>query len=115
MKDYFKHFKFLYIVFGIIFIIFVGFTIKKNIPDNFLHKETLYELETTDIKKEMETEADNSKTELYFGGGALVMAGISTAVYANLTKPKKEKYTVTEKTFLGYRNMRDSRDILIRK
>lgn len=114
MKNYFKHFKIPYIVFGIVLFIFVAVYIKNIIPKEFFYKEILYVTGQVfeEVEGKAETGTNDYKLDLLIFAGAFLVAVVSTVSYVYVTRPEKDSKTTTEKTFIGYRLVNDTRDVM---
>lgn len=71
-----------------------------------------YETFVKRFKKDMQ--AEDGMT-FVFSDVYIVIPGIITLIFCLATRHKKGKKTTTEKTFLGYQQMNDTRDVFIRK
>lgn len=95
MKNYWKHFLIPYIILGIVSVLFVIIAITQYIPEGGWNKES-------------------SQISWYLAIVAAGLAVIVTTVYVLVTRPKRDKRTTTEKTFLGCQIMKESRDVPIK-
>ena len=95
MKNYWKHFSIPFIILGIVSILFLIVVITQYIPEGEWNK-------------------GSSQIIWYLAIVAAGLAVVVTAVYVFVTKPKADKRTTTEKTFLGCQIMKESRDVLIK-
>lgn len=95
MKNYWKHFSIPYIILGIVSILFLIVVITQYIPEGGWNK-------------------GSSQIIWYLAIVAAGLAVVVTAVYVFVTKPKADKRTTTEKTFLGCQIMKESRDVPIK-
>lgn len=95
MKNYWKHFSIPYIILGIVSILFLIVVITQYIPEGEWNK-------------------GSSQIIWYLAIVAAGLAVVVTAVYVFVTKPKADKRTTTEKTFLGCQIMKESRDVPIK-
>lgn len=95
MKNYWKHFSIPYILLGIVSILFLIVVITQYIPEGGWNK-------------------GSSQIIWYLAIVAAGLAVVVTAVYVFVTKPKADKRTTTEKTFLGCQIMKESRDVPIK-
>ena len=95
MKNYWRHFSIPFIILGIVSILFWVVVITQYIPEGGWNKES-------------------SQVGWYLAIVAAGLAVVVTAVYVFVTKPKADKRTTTEKTFLGCQIMKESRDVPIK-
>lgn len=95
MKNYWKHFSIPFIILGIVSILFLIVVITQYIPERGWNK-------------------GSSQIIWYLAIVAAGLAVVVTAVYVFVTKPKADKRTTTEKTFLGCQIMKESRDVPIK-
>lgn len=95
MKNYWKHFSIPFIILGIVSILFLIVVITQYIPKGGWNK-------------------GSSQIIWYMAIVAAGLAVVVTAVYVFVTKPKADKRTTTEKTFLGCQIMKESRDVPIK-
>lgn len=95
MKNYWKHFSIPFIILGIVSILFLIVVITQYIPEGGWNK-------------------GSSQIIWYLAIVAACLAVVVTAVYVFVTKPKADKRTTTEKTFLGCQIMKESRDVPIK-
>jgi H+/Cl- antiporter ClcA len=95
MKNYWKHFSIPFIILGIVSILFLIVVITQYIPEGGWNK-------------------GSSQIIWYLAIVAAGLAVVVTAVYVFVTKPKADKRTTTEKTFLGCQIMKESRDVPIK-
>ena len=95
MKNYWKHFSIPFIILGIVSILFLIVVITQYIPEGGRNK-------------------GSSQIIWYLAIVAAGLAVVVTAVYVFVTKPKADKRTTTEKTFLGCQIMKESRDVPIK-
>lgn len=73
---------------------------------------TAYKVFIEEFKEDMT--ADKGM-DFHLLGDSVFWAFVITGIFAFVTKHKKAKKTTSEKTFLGYQQMNDTRDVFIRK
>ena len=74
-----------------------------------------YKAYVTFVKRFKKDMTKDSGMSIYFGSGSIILATIATIIFCIATRSKKANKTTTEKTFLGYQQMLENKDVFIRK
>lgn len=74
-----------------------------------------YKAYETFVKRFKRDMNEDEGMEFRFSSGYLVIAGIVTLIFCLNTRSKAAKKTTTERTFLGYQQMNETKDVFIRK
>lgn len=75
----------------------------------------VYKAYETFVKHFKEDMTKDDGMDFVFDGECVFWAGVVAIIFAVVTRHKKAKKTTSEKTFLAYQQMNDTRDVFLRK